>query len=239
MLILHLVQVIHNCRAIAGCLIGQFGVKLTYVFDTQVHVQFVRRLSLEHHSITCAPCGFSCFSTLCLVELSYFLFFSLHVLRWQMSCGSTQSQEVSFQTESVLWRRWWVSIWRCPPPSSYPFRWSHSSPRYSKHTHPRWFCLHVVVFVCAVVTGGILQEKMQMWQKRPCPVPLLKLMALSVIHLQPLRLVLLDKLMMDYMTLVDSYLNSSHYEPDELQHVSMVSHLQMSPFFFLTFALRK
>lgn len=87
------------------------------------------------------------------------------------------------------------------------------------------------VFVCAVVTGGILQEKMEMWQKRPCPVPLLKLMALSVIHLQPLRLVLLDKLMMDYMTLVDSYLNSSHYEPDELQHVSMVSHLQMSPFF--------
>lgn len=64
-----------------------------------------------------------------------------------------------------------------------------------------------------------------MWQKRPCPVPLLKLMALSVIHLRPLRLVLLDNLMMDYMALVDSYINSSFFEPDELQHVSMVSHL--------------
>lgn len=30
---------------------------------------------------------------------------------------------------------------------------------------------------------------------------------------------------MDYMVLVDSYINSSFYEPDELQHVSMVSHL--------------
>lgn len=65
-----------------------------------------------------------------------------------------------------------------------------------------------------------------MWQKRPCPVPLLKVMALSVIHLQPLRLVLLDTLMTDYMALVDSYLNSSHYEPDELEHVSMVGNSQ-------------
>uniref|UniRef100_A0A3Q3W0K2 3'-5' exonuclease domain-containing protein n=1 Tax=Mola mola TaxID=94237 RepID=A0A3Q3W0K2_MOLML len=70
------------------------------------------------------------------------------------------------------------------------------------------------------------QLSMEVWQKRPSPVPLLKLMALSVVHLQPLRLALLDHLMMDYMTLVDSYLNSSHYEPDELQHVSMVSHIQ-------------
>lgn len=79
---------------------------------------------------------------------------------------------------------------------------------------------------CTVVTWvSFLQEEMEMWQKRPCPVPLLKLMALSVIHLQPLRLALLDNLMMDYMALVDSYINSSFYEPDELQHVSMVSHL--------------
>lgn len=68
---------------------------------------------------------------------------------------------------------------------------------------------------------------MKLWQMRPCPVPLLKLMALSVIHLQPLRLVLLDNLMRDFMTLVDSYLNSSHYEPDEVQHVTMVSPLQI------------
>lgn len=62
-----------------------------------------------------------------------------------------------------------------------------------------------------------------MWYKRPCPVPLLKVMALSVIHLQPLRLRLLDTLMADYVALVHSYLSSSHYEPDELEHISMVS----------------
>lgn len=66
-----------------------------------------------------------------------------------------------------------------------------------------------------------------MWQKRPCPAALLKVMALSVIHLQPLRLVLLDTLMTDYMALVDSYINSSHYEPDYLEHVSMVGNLQI------------
>lgn len=38
----HLVQVIHDCRAMAGSLIAQFGVKLTNVFDTQVHVEFVQ-----------------------------------------------------------------------------------------------------------------------------------------------------------------------------------------------------
>lgn len=64
---------------------------------------------------------------------------------------------------------------------------------------------------------------MEMWYKRPCPVPLLKVMALSVIHLQPLRMVLLDTLMNDYTTLVDSYLNNTHYEPDGLEPITMVS----------------
>lgn len=68
-----------------------------------------------------------------------------------------------------------------------------------------------------------LYKEQEMWQQRPCPVPLLKVMALSVIHLQPLRLVLLDALMIDYMALVDSYISSSHYKPDDLQHISMVS----------------
>lgn len=67
-----------------------------------------------------------------------------------------------------------------------------------------------------------LQEESEMWHMRPCPLLLLKVMALSVIHLQPLRLVLLDTLMRDYMALVDSYLSSSHYQPDELAHVGMV-----------------
>uniref|UniRef100_A0A3Q2PHW5 3'-5' exonuclease domain-containing protein n=1 Tax=Fundulus heteroclitus TaxID=8078 RepID=A0A3Q2PHW5_FUNHE len=53
--------------------------------------------------------------------------------------------------------------------------------------------------------------------QRPCPLPLLKVMALSVMHLKPLRLMLLDTLMTDYMVLVDSYLNSSVYEPDVLE----------------------
>lgn len=68
-----------------------------------------------------------------------------------------------------------------------------------------------------------------MWYKRPCPVPLLKVMALAVIHLTPLRLVLLDTLMTDYMVLVDSYLSSSLYEPDGLEHVTMVSHYIFHP----------
>lgn len=66
-----------------------------------------------------------------------------------------------------------------------------------------------------------------MWYKRPCPAPLLKVMALSVIHLQPLRLLLLDALMSDYMTLVDSYLSSSHYQPGELEHVNMVGNARV------------
>eukprot|EP00064_Thunnus_orientalis_P001916 superscaffoldBa00000131_g1920 len=68
----------------------------------------------------------------------------------------------------------------------------------------------------------LTKEETEMWYKRPCPVPLLKVMALSVIHLQPLRLILLDALMTDYMVLVDSYLNSSHYAPDELGHESVL-----------------
>lgn len=80
-----------------------------------------------------------------------------------------------------------------------------------------------------------LYEEREMWQQRPCPVPLLKVMALSVIHLQPLRLVLLDALMIDYMTLVDSYISTSHYKPDDLQHISMVSNSQMIVFVFIFF----
>ncbi|TNN87302.1 piRNA biogenesis protein EXD1 [Liparis tanakae] len=73
----------------------------------------------------------------------------------------------------------------------------------------------------------LFAEERKMWSNRPCPTPLLKVMALSAIHLQPLRMVLLDTLMMDYMTLVDSYLNSSFYEPDELEHVNMESVLEL------------
>ncbi|KAK2826164.1 hypothetical protein Q5P01_020378 [Channa striata] len=77
------------------------------------------------------------------------------------------------------------------------------------------------------VKSQLVEDEIEMFYQRPCPVPLLKMMALSVIHLQPLRLRLLDKLMTDYMALVDSYLNSSHYKPDELEHISMESMLEL------------
>ncbi|XP_073340195.1 piRNA biogenesis protein EXD1 [Pagrus major] len=146
----HILKVIHDCRAIAGSLIAQFGVKLTNVFDTQV----------------------------------------ADVMCFYSETGGFLPDRVSTLQEVVS--------------------------------------LHLKVPSSQLLS---LQMKSQftkeMWQKRPCPVPLLKVMALSVIHLQPLRLVLLDALMIDYMALVDSYISSSHYEPDELQHISMENVLEL------------
>uniref|UniRef100_A0A8C3G3M6 3'-5' exonuclease domain-containing protein n=1 Tax=Cyclopterus lumpus TaxID=8103 RepID=A0A8C3G3M6_CYCLU len=149
-----ILKVIHDCRAIAGCLIAQFGVKLTNVFDTQVHIADVM-------------CFYSKTGGLLPDRVSTLQ----EVVSFHLKVPS--SQLLSLQMKSQLTK---------------------------------------------------VQE---MWFKRPCPIPLLKLMALSAIHLQPLRLVLLDTLMMDYMALVDSYLNSGFYEPDELQHVNMVGNSQM------------
>nr|XP_046269790.1 piRNA biogenesis protein EXD1 isoform X2 [Scatophagus argus] len=148
-----ILKVIHDCRAIAGCLIAQFGVKLTNVFDTQV-------------------ADVMCFYS----ETGGFLPNRVSTLQEVVSLHLKvpSSQLVSLQMKSQL-----------------------------------------------------TEEEREMWQKRPCPVPLLKVMALSVIHLLPLRLVLMDTLMLDYMALVDSYLSSSHYEPDELEHVSMECTLQL------------
>uniref|UniRef100_A0A096LTM7 3'-5' exonuclease domain-containing protein n=1 Tax=Poecilia formosa TaxID=48698 RepID=A0A096LTM7_POEFO len=77
------------------------------------------------------------------------------------------------------------------------------------------------------VRSKLTKEEMDMWYKRPCPVPLLKVMTLSVIHLKPLRLVLLDTLMTDYMILVDSYLKSNLDKPDGLEHVTMENVLEL------------
>ncbi|MBN3304988.1 EXD1 protein, partial [Amia calva] len=63
----------------------------------------------------------------------------------------------------------------------------------------------------------LTKEESEVWYVRPCPVSFLKVMALSVIHLQPLRLVLLDALMSDYVTLVNSYLALWREEPVDLQ----------------------
>uniref|UniRef100_A0A3B4AQX5 3'-5' exonuclease domain-containing protein n=1 Tax=Periophthalmus magnuspinnatus TaxID=409849 RepID=A0A3B4AQX5_9GOBI len=140
-----ILKVIHDCRAIAGCLSAQFGVNLTNVFDTQV---------------ADVMCFYSETGGLLPDRVSTFQeVISLHL-------KVPSSQLLSLQMKSQLTQK-------------------------------------------------------ELWYKRPCPLPLLKVMALSVIHLQPLRLVLLDTLMADYMLLVDSYLKSSHFQPDELDHLSM------------------
>ena len=79
-------------------------------------------------------------------------------------------------------------------------------------------CLCVCVCVC------VIQEDSEVWYVRPCPVSLLKVMALGVVHLLPLRLVLLDALMADYTGLVDSYLRASRQEPVHTQHIGTVRH---------------
>ncbi|KAG7274315.1 hypothetical protein CRUP_024010 [Coryphaenoides rupestris] len=73
----------------------------------------------------------------------------------------------------------------------------------------------------------LTKEEREMWYVRPCPMSLLKVMALGVIHLQSLRLVLLDTLMRDYMALVDSYLSGSLWEPGEVEHITMSSVLEL------------
>lgn len=63
------------------------------------------------------------------------------------------------------------------------------------------------------IKDQLFREDREVWYSRPCPAPLLKVMALSVIHLQPLRLMLLDALMFDYISLVDSYLKTGQENP--------------------------
>ncbi|XP_042357423.1 piRNA biogenesis protein EXD1 [Plectropomus leopardus] len=149
----HILKVIHDCRAIAGCLMAQFGVKLINVFDTQV----------------------------------------ADVMCFYSETGSLLPDRVSTLQEVV-------------------------------HLHLK---VPSSQLLSLQMKSQFTTEEKQIWRKRPCPLPLLKVMALSVIHLQPLRLVLLDTLMTDYMALVDSYINSSHYEPDDLEHVSMESVLEL------------
>ncbi|KAK7904946.1 hypothetical protein WMY93_017553 [Mugilogobius chulae] len=148
----HILKVIHDCRAIAGCLSSQFGVNLTNVFDTQV----------------------------------------ADVMCFYSETGGLLPDRVSTLQEVIN--------------------------------------LHLKVpssqLLSLQMKSQLTQEK-EMWYKRPCPLPLLKVMALSVIHLQPLRMVLLDTLMTDYLILVDSYLKSSHCQPDELEHLTMESVLEL------------
>ncbi|XP_034713435.1 piRNA biogenesis protein EXD1 isoform X2 [Etheostoma cragini] len=149
----HILKVIHDCRAIAGCLIAQFGVKLTNVFDTQV----------------------------------------ADVMCFYSETGGLLPDRVSTLQEVV-------SLHLKVPSSQ---------------------------LLSLQMMSQLTKEELEMCYERPCPLPLLKVMALSVIHLQPLRLVLLDTIMTDYMAMVDSYLNSSHFQPGELEHVGMESVLEL------------
>ncbi|MGH0142697.1 UNVERIFIED_CONTAM: hypothetical protein FKN15_076580 [Acipenser sinensis] len=73
----------------------------------------------------------------------------------------------------------------------------------------------------------LAEENSEVWYVRPSPVSLLRAMALSVIHLQPLRLVLLDALMSDYTSLVDNYLSVFQEEPVDIQTGSQNTSLEL------------
>ncbi|XP_029937604.1 piRNA biogenesis protein EXD1 isoform X2 [Myripristis murdjan] len=149
----HILKVIHDCRVISACLLAQFGVRLTNVFDTQV----------------------------------------ADVMCFYSETGGFLPDRVSTLQEVV-------SLHLNVPSSQL------SSLK---------------------MKSQLTKEERELWYKRPCPLPLLKVMALSVIHLLPLRLVLLDTLMTDYMDLVDSYLSSSYNEPGEVEHINMDSVLAL------------
>lgn len=149
----HILKVIHDCRSISGCLISQFGVKLTNVFDTQVA------------DVLCFRSETGGFLPDRLSTLEELLRLRLKVPASQLSAIQTKSQ--------------------------------------------------------------LTEKEQQVWLARPCPAALMRPMVLSVSHLMPLRLHLMDTLMADYLLLVDCYLNSSHYLPDEVEDVSRESMLKL------------
>ncbi|XP_011615048.1 piRNA biogenesis protein EXD1 [Takifugu rubripes] len=140
-----ILKVLHDCRDVAGCLIGQFGVKLTNVFDTQV----------------------------------------ADVMCFHSATGGFLPNRVSSLEQALS-------------------------------LHLRVPSSHLLLLQ---TKSQLTQDDAEVWQMRPSPFPVLRLMAVSVVHLHALRLVLLDNLMTDYMNLVDSYLNNSNYKPGELQQV--------------------
>ncbi|XP_061824942.1 piRNA biogenesis protein EXD1 isoform X1 [Nerophis lumbriciformis] len=145
----HILKVIHDCRAIAGCLNTQFGVKLTNVFDTQV----------------------------------------ADVMCFHSETGGFLPDRVSTLQEVV-------SLHLKVPSSQ---------------------------LLSLKIKSKLTMDETEMWYTRPCPIALLKVMTLSVIHLQPLRLVLLDSLLTDYMALVDTYITNSQYPLDDLESINMES----------------
>ncbi|KAJ7989114.1 hypothetical protein DPEC_G00316170 [Dallia pectoralis] len=149
----HILKVTHDCRGISGCLMAQFGVHLSNVFDTQV----------------------------------------ADVLCFYTETGGYLPDRVSTLQEVV-------SLHLKMP-----------SSRLSS----------------LKIKSQLTKEDQEMWYVRPCPVSLLKIMALSVIHLQPLRLVLLDVLMADYTSLVDSCLSISREEPVQMRNIGSTNVLEI------------
>ncbi|XP_029454467.1 piRNA biogenesis protein EXD1 isoform X2 [Rhinatrema bivittatum] len=62
----------------------------------------------------------------------------------------------------------------------------------------------------------VLQADPNVWLLRPTPPSLLKVLALEVVYLLPLRLVLMDELMSDFVSLVDGYLDAYRQNPPGL-----------------------
>ncbi|XP_061651895.1 piRNA biogenesis protein EXD1 isoform X2 [Phyllopteryx taeniolatus] len=191
-----ILKVIHDCRAIGGCLMAQFGVKLTNVFDTQVQeVQLMEMCtSLWYWSLN-QP-----------LFLSYlFLAKVADVLCFHSETGGFLPDRVSTLQEVVS--------------------------------------LHLKVPSSQLLTlktkSQLTKEETEMWYKRPCPLPLLKVMALSVIHLQPVRLMLLDSLLTDYMALVDAYLSNSQYPLDYLESINLESVIELPSEFRLLEQMRR
>ncbi|KAM4662022.1 piRNA biogenesis protein EXD1 [Discoglossus pictus] len=54
----------------------------------------------------------------------------------------------------------------------------------------------------------LVKDNQKIWFKRPMLPPLLKMLALEVAHLLPLRMAMLDTMMSDFTALVDGYLNA-------------------------------
>lgn len=62
-----------------------------------------------------------------------------------------------------------------------------------------------------------IQDEQDIWFVRPTPPRLLKVLALKALYLLPLRSVLMDEMMSDYTSLVDTYLNTYRDgEPNQL-----------------------
>uniref|UniRef100_H3AD14 Exonuclease 3'-5' domain containing 1 n=1 Tax=Latimeria chalumnae TaxID=7897 RepID=H3AD14_LATCH len=72
-----------------------------------------------------------------------------------------------------------------------------------------------------------VKENPEVWCVRPLPLTLLRTLALEVQYLQPLRLVLMDKLMTDYTCMVDNYLSSFREQNGEIFGSTELSSLEL------------